>query len=128
MVPVAAWRQRTATQTVTALGAPARRSVTIAPWPASAHRPNPKTLGLPGRPRLLHHCVPHSRLAMLHRVQNGQKALADVRSQQGQPIQELTIGGSRADQHRRHWNRRSRTGISRPLGAGTGVVGLIEIP
>ena len=47
---------------------------------------------------------------------------------QGQPIQELTIGGSRADQHRRHWNRRSRTGISRPLGAGTGVVGLIEIP
>ena len=67
-------------------------------------------------------------LAMLHRVQNGQKALADVRSQQGQPIQELTIGGSRADQHRRHWNRRSRTGISRPLGAGTGVVGLIEIP
>ena len=116
MVPVAAWRQRTATETVTA-GNAARDGAevlglgvgpTFGRW---VRRRVPARARLwrgvgrrPGRRRQHHPSLPN--LAVLHRVQDGQKTLADVRSQKGQPIQELAIGGSRADQHRRHGNRR----------------------
>ena len=129
VVPVAAWRQRTATETVTA-GNAARNGAEIlgfgegptfggwVRWRVPARARLWWSVGRGPRRRCQHHMgLPN--LAMLHRVQNGQKALADVRGQEGQPIQKLTIGGSRADQHRWHGNRRSRTGISRPLVAGS---------
>ena len=132
VVPVVAWRQRTATETVTA-GNAARNGAKVLGF-----REGPTFGGwvqrrVPARTRLrriehqAHHAgLPH--LAVLHRMQDSQKALADVRSQKGQSIQELTIRGPRADQHRRHGHRRGRGGIARPLVAGTGVVGLIKVP
>ena len=93
VVPVAAWRQRTATETVTAGNAACNGAKVLGfregptfggwvHWRVPARTRLRRSIRRRTRGRRQHH-TGLSHLAVLHRMQDSQKALADVRSQKG---------------------------------------------